>query len=338
MEKYRKVLLLSVKIGVGSSIAIYIAQSLGLDYAVSAGTVTLLTLMTSKLETFRLSISRFLTFGVTLLLAWLIVSHIDNRWAAYGLLLMLVVFIAELLGLRATISVNSVVAAHIVTNQDLSGKAILNEFLLVLIGVTLAVILNLFHANFSHRRRIIESMRRAESKLQGVLENLSEYLRGREMSEDVWAEIRSLEESMQEYINSAYEYQDNTFHSHPEYYISYFEMRLEQLRILHRLHYEIVRIRAIPRQAEVIADYLEYLAKYVVEVNSPDKQTERLNEIFEGMRHEELPRSREEFEDRAILYHILMDIQDFLACKADFVAGLDETQRKRYWNRPSCAK
>ena len=37
LRKYGKYLLQAVKIGIGSSIAIYIAQSLDLNYAVSAG-------------------------------------------------------------------------------------------------------------------------------------------------------------------------------------------------------------------------------------------------------------------------------------------------------------
>lgn len=333
MKKTGKTLLMAVKIGIGSSIAIFIAQSLHLQYAVSAGTVALLTLMTSKLETFRLSLSRFITFGVTLALALLIVPRLDNIWLAYGLLLTLVVFIAECFGLRSTISVNAVVAAHLVTSRDLSGKSILNEFLLVLIGVTLAVVLNLFHANWSHRRRIIASMRRVEGELQQILNEVAAYLRQGDRPGEVWREISGLETELQEYINSAYEYQDNTFHSHPEYYIAYFEMRLEQFRIIHRLHREIKRIRSAPQQAAVVADYLEYLAKYVVEVNAPGKQVESLNQLFENMRRQELPKSREEFESRAILYHVLMDLEDFLDCKTRFVAGLNEKQRKRYWKQ-----
>jgi len=55
MNRYRKIILLSLKIGIGSSISLYTAQKLGLNYAVSAGTVTLLSLMNSKWETIRLS-------------------------------------------------------------------------------------------------------------------------------------------------------------------------------------------------------------------------------------------------------------------------------------------
>ena len=333
MEKYRKILLLAVKIGLGSSIAIYIAQMLQLEYAVSAGTVTLLTLMTSKWQTIRLSIARLITFVTTLLMVWIIFPHINSMWIAYGILLTLVVLIAESLGWRTTISVNAVAAAHLLTNQDFSVAAIWNEFLLVLIGVVLAMILNLFHANYSHKRKIVSDMRDTENRLQSILGDLAAYLSGDEAQHNVWDDIRSLEDQIQNNIKSAAEYQENTFHSHPVYYIDYFEMRYEQCRVLHNLNDELVKIRSMPEQAGLIADYLLYLAEYVIEINHPTPQITRLGEIFEEMRNGEPPKTSDEFEDRALLYHILMDIQDFLTHKANFVSKLDQTQIERYWNR-----
>ena len=50
-NEWKKVLLLDAKIAVGSSAAIYIAQILGLEYEASAGTIALLTLVTTKWET-----------------------------------------------------------------------------------------------------------------------------------------------------------------------------------------------------------------------------------------------------------------------------------------------
>ena len=333
MEKFRKVFLLSVKIGLGSSIAIYIAQTLHLEYAVSAGTVTLLTLMTSKWQTIRLSVARFVTFLVTILLGWLIFSNISSMWAAYGILLTLVVFIAEAFGWRTTISVNSVVAAHLVTTHNFSPAAIWNEFLLVLIGVVLAIILNLFNANFSHKREIISHMRDTEDELQSIMRKLAAYLSGNEAQYYAGDDIHALEERIQGYVNSALEYQENTFQSHPEYYILYFKMRSGQCQILHSLSNSLIKIRKMPKQAMMIAEYLQYLTEYVIEINHPDQQINRLNEIFKDMRGQELPKSRDEFENRAMLYHVLMDLQDFLTLKEDFVSRLDQTQLERYWNR-----
>ena len=56
-------------------------------------------------------------------------------------------------------------------------------------------------------------------------------------------------------------------------------------------------------------------------------------EIFENMKDEPLPETHEEFEARAILYHILMDLEDFLIYKRRFVDGLDDVQRKLYWEK-----
>ena len=69
-HRLRKILLLSLKIGVGSSLAIYLAQRMALGYAVSAGTITLLTVMTSKWESLRLAGLRLATFLLTVVLAW----------------------------------------------------------------------------------------------------------------------------------------------------------------------------------------------------------------------------------------------------------------------------
>ena len=108
-------------------------------------------------------------------------------------------------------------------------------------------------------------------------------------------------------------------------------MRYEQCRMLHHLHTEMVKISNIPKEAAVVADYLLYLAEYVIEINHPILQITRLNEIFEELRGGERPMTSTEFEDQALLFHILMDIQDFLMLKADFVNKLDERQLERYW-------
>lgn len=108
-------------------------------------------------------------------------------------------------------------------------------------------------------------------------------------------------------------------------------MRTNQCHVLHNLHYELKKIRALPRQARIVAEYILYLAEYVVEKNIPSAQIEELENIFGEMKKEELPKTREEFENRAILYHILMDIEEFLIYKQRFVEALDEKQKKMYW-------
>ena len=324
-------LILAAKIGIGSSAAIYIAEFFNLEYTASAGTIALLTLMTSKWETVKLALFRLITFEFAILIAGVLFPHIESVWVGYGLFVFCIVILSASLGWKATISVNAVVGLHLITSHDFSTTSILNEMYLVLIGITMAIILNLFHDNYGRKKDLILNMRYTEERLQTILRELIMYLRNQEMSQNVWEDICCLETKLQDFIAEAYVYQDNTFHSHPGYYIDYFEMRMNQTHVLHNLHYEMKKIKNIPKQAHVIADYMTYLVDYVVEINEPVLQMSELNKIFDHMKTEPLPVTREEFESRALLYHILMDIEEFLVFKMRFVHGMTERQVKEYW-------
>lgn len=332
-KKLRKTFLLAIKIAVGSSIAIYAAESLDLEFATSAGSITLLTLLTTKWETVRLSIARIVTFIITVLLGSLIFLHLSSDWIGYGIFVFLIVIICDLLGWKATVSINAVIGTHLLTVGSISTELILNEFLLVFIGIVIAVVLNLYNDYHFQKREIIKNMRYTEQQLQMILGEVAAYLSNENMQRDIWDDISGLENKLKSFVIDAFEYQENTFQSHTGYYVDYFKMRSLQVHILHSLHYQLKKIRTMPAQAKVIADYILYIVDYVIEVNVPIDQLERLHRIFKDMEEEPMPLSWEEFESRAMLFHILMDIEEFLKAKKRFVEALDEKQLKMYWNK-----
>lgn len=332
-KRLKKILLSAAKSAVGGSLAILAAYELRLDNVISAGTIALLTLMTTKWGAVRLSVFRCVTFAVSVCVAWAAFRHIDNVMVSFGIYLFFTVLIAELIGQRATISVNAVVGAHLLISHDFSWHSILNETALVAIGILIALVLNLFHGNYGTKKTLVASMRDTEQKLQLILKELAVYLLDEPAKRDVWDDICGLEREVEGHVREAYEYQENTFQSHPAYYIDYFEMRHAQCQVLHNLHYEIRRIRSMPEQAKLVAEYMRYLTRYVTEKNIPREQMKRLEQIFDGMKKEELPKTREEFESRALLFHILMDIEEFLVYKKRFVENLDERQLRMYWGR-----
>lgn len=328
----KKLLFRTLKLAVGSSAAIWVAEMLHLDYAASAGSIAFLTVVTTKWETLKLSLFRVVTFAISVVLAWLLFHHVGSEWIVYGAYVFAISLISELLGWKATVSVNIVIGTHFLTTLDFTGHFIMNELMLVLIGITIAVILNLFHGNESQEQAIVTHMRDTEQKMQDILAELAAFLMEEPSGKNVWDDIIGLEKEMQIYIHEAYEYQDNTFQSHPGYYIDYFEMRSNQCKVLHNLHYEMRRLRSMPVQAKVISQYISYLKDYVIERNVPSRQIEALKQIFIDMEQQPLPVTRQEFESRALLYHILMDLEDFLIFKRRFVEEMDPAIRQRYWN------
>lgn len=327
----KKALILALKIGIGSSTALTIASFLNLQNAASAGIITLLTILTTKWETIRLSWARILTFGIAIVLAFVLFQLPISPWLMYAVYIFILVMINESMDWKSTLSVNAVIGTHFLSSNDFSPEFVVNEFMLVLIGITVAFVVNMFRHNRNHKASIVGHMQRVEKRLQQILEEMAGHLRKQEDGWDVWKDLEQLENDIKDYILDAYEYEGNTFQSHSGYYLSYFEMRLEQCMEFYSLHTEMKRMRQMPVQAELIADYMLYLKDFVVENNCPDEQRKKLEEMVEQLRRQPLPVSHEEFENRAILYHVLSQLDAFIEHKENFIKSLDEQQKKHYW-------
>lgn len=331
--KFKKVLLLASKIGIGASGAIYLAELLELQYATSAGIIALLTLITTRWGTFRLAGQRLLTFGISATVCWVVFQLAPSIWVGYGIFLFVMVLVTEWIGWKSTLSTSAVIGSHFLVAQDFSIWFIANEFLLIVIGITIAVLLNLFHINSAHEDGLIRRMRSVEKRMKDVLVELAGYLLRNKTGENVWEDLEELERTLEDSIELAYEYHHNTFNSYQDYYASYFEMRMRQCNALRNLHAEMQRIRQVPKRANIIAEYILDIVPYVEEMNHPSRQLEELKLLLEQFRKEQLPTTQEEFESRAELYHILMDLEEFILYKKEFVDEIDETQFRIYWKK-----
>lgn len=327
----KKVLIHAVKLAVGTSAAMYIAQALSLQNAMSAGTIALLTIVTTKWETVRLSVARMITFVIAALLAVFTVSNLIIPWEEFGIYIFFLVLISDFLGWKSTISVNAVIGTHFLVSRDFSMEFIINEFMLVLIGTVVAFVVNLFSHNRNRQKDLVKNIYEVEEQLQKILRELASYLKRQEMKADVWHNICELEKQLKKQVVEASEYEGNTFSPHTVYYMDYFAMRLEQSTVLHDLHYELKKIRSKSVQAEMVADYILYLADRIKESNIPAEQFTVLEKMVEKMKKQPLPVSQEEMETRAVLYHILAELETFLIHKRRFVQALDEKQKELYW-------
>ena len=143
-DRYRKIVSRSLKIAVGSSLAIFVAQLLELQNATAAGIITLITIVTTRHETVQLSYRRVMTFFLSVVLACVIFQVVPWAWIDYGIYIFAVAIICQLLKWDTTVSLNAVIGTHFLVSQNFSLVFILNEFALVLIGIIFAILLNLY--------------------------------------------------------------------------------------------------------------------------------------------------------------------------------------------------
>ena len=317
LHKKRKIALKVLKIAVGSCMAVAIAQVLDLQYAASAGIVTLLSVQDTRRDTIQLAAERFFSFLLSVLLVFLCFRYIGKHdWVNYGIYIFLMVNVCYFFGWQNTISVNAVMGTHYLLTPDYSLNFAANELVLVFIGTGLALAMNWKMP--SNLKVLRQDIRKVEDNIQQILRELACYLQGDLDGEHVWFDLDRLEESILQGLERAREHAHNTLSEDDYYYIEYMEMRLQQCVLLQALRHRIWKINEMPSQAKIISDYVGYLIRYVHEKNIPNRQREELQQVFDQMKQQPLPKDREEFESRAILYHVLLDLEDFLLAKQRF--------------------
>lgn len=110
-------------------------------------------------------------------------------------------------------------------------------------------------------------------------------------------------------------------------------MRREQCGALLNLHKEMNRISQLPQEAEIVSEYILDMCAHLNEMNDPQKQIVQLENVVDNIKNKPLPQTRESFESSALLYHVLMELEDFLLYKKRFIESIDEEQFRIYWKK-----
>ena len=316
---WKKWFIYSLRIALGSSLAVLTAHACGLLFYTQAGVICIFSMLTTAKDTLRLAVARLISFGITAAAAYVLFHYVPSEWVAFGVFIFITVMASELFGWGAALSANVVAGTHFLSVDNFTTAVITNEFYIVIIGMVFAFLFNLFRITDTTKHKLDSGIADIQTQMQSILTGTADYLAGSLGTRDIWKEVEVLLAGLGRYIHLAAEYEGNSFEDNPEYYIRYFEMRERQCQILEELHAELRKIKSIPKQAAIVEDYIRYMSDYVTAMNVPEKQLARLSEIFAFMKNEPLPVTRDEFENRAVLYHILMSLEDFLLVKQRYV-------------------
>lgn len=119
-RKHRRMILKGLKIAVGGCLAIAVAELFHLQYAASAGIITLLTVQDTRKGTIQLAKDRLLSFLLSTFLIFLCFHAADHLgWVRYGVYIFLMVITSYYFEWQNAISVNAVMGTHYLMSLSL---------------------------------------------------------------------------------------------------------------------------------------------------------------------------------------------------------------------------
>lgn len=321
--------------------AIALAEGLGLKYSTSAGVITLLSIQDTKKETIRVMTLRLCSFMIALALAAACFWLFGYGAVAISVFLLFFSGISFAFRMQEGISVNTVLMTHFMAEQSMSAGNVGNELALLAVGAGIGVLMNLYIPGKEKQIRV--KQQQIEARMRGILGAMAGILSPSSPSfpspfpsdeasvEWLRTSLDDLETELKAGEKNAYEEMENKLLTETRYYLRYMNMRQLQSAVLGQIAENLAHLSALPSQSEQIARFIGQISGSFHEHNNAVALLAELEQVKADMKKQPLPDTRAEFEDRAVLYRILLELEQFLRIKMLFVKELSEDDIKKFW-------
>ncbi|KKI93045.1 hypothetical protein WQ54_05920 [Bacillus sp. SA1-12] len=309
----------TAKTALGTTIAVMLAQFMELDNYISAGIITILCIQVTKKKSLKSSWARLLACTIAMLYSFLFFEGIMYHPIIIGLVLLVFIPTTVFANVTEGIVTSAVIIFHLYNEASITWSLIWNEFLLIIIGIGVALIMNIYMPSMEVKLKNYQ--KQIEENLSSIFREIELYL---VESNRKWdgSEIIKTAELINEAKTMAFREVENHFLRHENNYYHYFKMREKQFEIIERIIPLITSIHTSVDQSKMIADFIHDLRIHIHPGNTAHKflvQLLEMKQVFENMK---LPQTREEFEVRAALLHFIREMESYLIIKSQF-KGLD---------------
>ncbi len=306
----------SIKIASAAIISTIIATMLELNFSISAGTVSILTIQPTKRETIKTALGRLLAFLSALLIASVCYGLIGYTLWGFALFLLIYIFVCQMLGWYNSMAINSVLISHFLTAESMSLPALINECQIFVIGMSIGVIANLhLRKNVNYMEELKEN---TDNQIRGILYQIADRILDREVEDKGADYFAELKDSIREAKNMADTNYKNQLRIRDNYDIEYIRMREKQCQVLYEMYKNVHQIHTTPITARKISDFMSDMADKYHKNNTGAELFEEFKELDLSMKGKPLPTKRLEFEDRARLFSLLRQIEEFIQIKVGF--------------------
>ncbi|WP_300349359.1 aromatic acid exporter family protein [Clostridium sp.] len=303
------------KTAIGVVIAMIIAKEIGLAYWPAAGIITILSIQSTKRESLDIAIRRSISALVAIAIASLLFLLFGFNSIVFGLFVLLFIPLTVKLKVTDGIVLSSVLVTHLLVKKEVTVNLIINEVGLIIVGIGVALVLNSYMPK--NEEKLKEDIDYISEKIKEIFMDMAYSLRTHSVSINQQSLFSELEDRIEIAKKRANDNFNNYLFSDVRYYVHYVEMRGVQLQILKYMREHFGRISMTVKQTEWVANFTEELASVIGKEVNANILINRLNRVRKELSLQALPVTREEFENRAMLYQFLNDLEIFIESKRE---------------------
>ncbi|MGV2990913.1 aromatic acid exporter family protein [Staphylococcus epidermidis] len=304
----------TVKTAVGMTLGVIICKLLGLDNYASSAILVVLCIKHTKIHSVQAILSRLVSCLLILFLGSAIFSLLGQHAFVLGLIVLLFIPLTVVLNVQEGVITSCVILLHVFNAKAINGHLILNEIMLLIVGLGIAFLMNLMMPSLdkklNHFKQDIENQ---------ITEIFNIFSQACSMHNDhLIIKFDSLLLNIKKAKSLAFRDVKNHFVRNENSFYHYFDMREEQVELLKRMTSLLERINTDDPILEKISQLMYEIGS---NVNSNDYTALRLHSLYEirlSLDDLPLPTTHKTLNSRAHIIQILNELEEYLNIKSQF--------------------
>lgn len=313
----KKLIYRAAKISIGVILSIIISDSIGLKYSATAGIICMISILDTRVQTYVVGIKRIITATIAIVVAIILFQTGGHDLIVLGIFLTLLIPSLTIFKVTEGLTVSTVLVTHIYNIENFSWDIMFNELALLLIGIIVAWGMNFHMPNKENQVRNLQL--ESEDLIRKILYNMKLQLINQCSIEEQEDRLKSLDNILTKGLTHAINFNNDFILKDNSYFIKYFQMRKQQYQILVHMekYFEKGFIRV--EKAKQLSQFTERLADELNECNNGKELLKKANDLKKYYENTPLPKTREEFENRAVLYQYFNDLIYLIEIKSKFM-------------------
>ncbi|MGL6025375.1 MAG: aromatic acid exporter family protein [Cetobacterium sp.] len=305
-----------IKTALASLLAYYLSDYFDIKYGLTASIIAIISIQATKTDSIKITIERFFAVLLGMSLFIFLSSFLGYQYITLGIFILLFMPLCMKFRIFQGFLVTTVLATHILSEKSVSPSFLLNEFYVLVIGLSVGNLLNLYMPTNS--KRIDEVKIEVDSMLKTILIDIAESLKCSCVSVNENKNYKAFKATIEEGKKYSLLDYDNALFDKCNQNLDFFSLRRRQYRILTRMRSCFRRLYITHEYSLIIADFITKVADSIdIDANIIPliKEHKELTELFSNF---PLPKTRAEFENRATLFQLLQEMEEFLQSKIEF--------------------
>jgi len=304
----------TVKTAVGMTLGVIICKLLGLDNYASSAILVVLCIKHTKMHSVQAILSRLVSCLLILFLGSAIFSLLGQHAFVLGLIVLLFIPLTVVLNVQEGVITSCVILLHVFNAKAINGHLILNEIMLLIVGLGIAFLMNLMMPSLDKKLNYFKQD--IENQITEIFNIFSQAC---SMHNDhLNIKFDSLLLNIKKAKSLAFRDVKNHFVRNENSFYHYFDMREEQVELLKRMTSLLERINTDDPILEKISQLMYEIGS---NVNSNDYTALRLHSLYEirlSLDDLPLPTTHKTLNSRAHIIQILNELEEYLNIKSQF--------------------